>query len=57
MDLSEAKDSLQVFVNPVITQLEGMIETEEGLRNLDEIAAVLEDTPGIRGVAFDGTSC
>jgi peptide deformylase len=53
MDLSEAKDSLQVFVNPVITQLEGMIETEEGCLSVPGVFAAVERAEKVRINALD----
>ena len=53
MDLSEAKDSLQVFVNPEITQLEGMIETEEGCLSVPGVFATVERAEKVRINAQD----
>jgi peptide deformylase len=53
MDLSEAKDSLQVFVNPEITQLEGLIETEEGCLSVPGIFAAVERAEKVRINALD----
>ena len=53
MDLSETKDSLQVFINPEITQLEGVIETEEGCLSVPGVFAAVERAEKVRINAFD----
>jgi peptide deformylase len=42
MDLSEAKDELRVFVNPQITEIGGVTETEEGCLSVPGIFATVE---------------
>ena len=39
MDLSEKRDELMVFINPIIETLEGEIETEEGCLSVPGIVA------------------
>ena len=39
MDLSENRDELLVFINPIIETLEGEIETEEGCLSVPGIVA------------------
>jgi len=42
MDLSEQKDSLQVFINPEISELQGTTESEEGCLSVPGVFAVVE---------------
>jgi peptide deformylase len=54
MDLSETKDDLKVFVNPVITDLEeGIIEMEEGCLSVPGIYALVERSEKVRINAQD----
>jgi peptide deformylase len=54
MDLSESKDDLQVFINPVITDLEqGIIEMEEGCLSVPGIYALVERSEKVRINAQD----
>ncbi len=48
MDLSESKDTLQVFVNPELTELEGAIETEEGCLSVPGVFATVERAERVR---------
>ena len=42
MDLSTTRDTLRVFINPQITKLEGVIETEEGCLSVPGVVATVE---------------
>lgn len=53
MDLSEAKDSLQVFINPEITALEGVTESEEGCLSVPGVLAMVERVAKVRIKAQD----
>ena len=53
MDLSETKDTLQVFINPEITELEGVTETEEGCLSVPGVVAMVERVAKARIKAQD----
>ena len=53
MDLSEGKDDLRVFINPVITPLEGRIEYEEGCLSVPGVYATVERVERVRVDAQD----
>ncbi|WP_424947834.1 peptide deformylase [Candidatus Spongiihabitans sp.] len=53
MDLSEAKDALQVFINPEITEPAGVTETEEGCLSVPGVVAMVERAAKVRIKAQD----
>ena len=53
MDLSETRDRLQVFVNPEITALGGITESEEGCLSVPGIFAAVERVEKVRINACD----
>ncbi len=55
MDLSETQDALRVFINPGITEIEGVTETEEGCLSVPGVSAVVERVNKVRIRAQDAT--
>ena len=53
MDLSEEKDSLQVFINPDISELQGTTESEEGCLSVPGIFAMVERAETVKINARD----
>ena len=53
IDLSEERNQLQVFINPLISDAEGSIETEEGCLSLPGIVAPITRHEHIRVCALD----
>ena len=53
MDLSEEKNELQVFINPEITPLEGVLEYEEGCLSVPGVFAPVERVEKVRINAQD----
>ena len=54
MDLSEARDQLQVFINPEITDLDqGVVEIEEGCLSVPGIYATVERAGSVKINAVD----
>lgn len=53
LDVSETRDNLQVFINPVITLLEGLCESQEGCLSVPGIYETVERAQKIRVQAQD----
>ncbi len=53
MDLSETKDALQLFINPEITDIEGLVETEEGCLSVPGVVAAVQRVAKVRIRAQD----
>ena len=54
MDLSEARDQLQVFINPELTDLDqGLVEMEEGCLSVPGIYATVERAESVKINAMD----
>jgi peptide deformylase len=53
MDLSEPKDSLQVFINPEISELQGTTESEEGCLSVPGVFAMVERAETVKINARD----
>lgn len=56
MDLSETKDSLQIFINPEISEPQGSIQVEEGCLSVPDVYAMVEraNTVHIKAQDVDG---